>query len=171
MTFESLLTQSSTMIQKNLHKYNIRFCLEIRELAQQLNQEHLLWVVDEFLGHRFVAFLNYFSEWWTESYLEDPGINGWVTKDYPDIIQDYPDMTEEEMLTVLSLNLNVQKERLLLFIKVWADYKPERRVESLTRLYEKLEKPMNKERDKVIVFACSGLESSNLYFYDPEVGI
>ena len=60
---------------------------------------------------------------------------------------------------------------MLLFIKVWADYKPERRVESLTQLYEKLEKPMNKERDKVIVFACSGLESSNLYFYDPEVGV
>lgn len=172
MTFKSLLTLSSIVIQKNLHKYNIRFCLEIRELAKQLNQEHLLWAVDEFLGHKFAAFLNYFSEWWTESYLKDPDINELVgLEDYPDIIQDYPDMTEEEMETVLSLNLNIQKERLLLFIKVWADYRKDERMKSLNRLYEKLDKSVNRRKDKVIVFAFSGPESSDLYFYDPEVKI
>ena len=107
-------------------------------------------MVDEFLGHKFAAFLNYFSEWWTESYLKDPDINELVgLEDYPDIIQDYPDMIEEEMETVLSLNLNVQKERLLLFIKVWADYRPDERVKSMNRLYEKLEKSVNKEKEKV----------------------
>ena len=46
-------------------------------------------MVDEFLGHKFAAFLNYFSEWWTESYLKDPDINDIVG------LEDYPDITLE----------------------------------------------------------------------------
>ena len=171
MALNSLLQLSSTKIQKNLRRYSIKFCLEIRELAHRLNQEDLLWVVDEFLGHKFAAFLNYFSEWWSELYLKDPGINNFVgLEDYSDIILDYPDMTKEEMATVLSLDLNAEKERLSLFIKVWAEYRPEERTESITQLYAKLENS-KKDKNKVIAFVCSGLESSNIYFYDPEVSV